>query len=457
MQSNFFKIFFPRFFFVFLISILIPIILFSVFFLPTAQAETSQEQRLRLQAELANLEIIIKEQQNIVSVTQNKSKTLANDIAILQAQINKKKAEIKSIDYKIISLSNKISDKNLELNILTDKLGRQKESLTQILEKARNLDDVSFVNLVLDNNSLSDFFNDQDNLISLQEAINQNLADIKNTSHQVTEVKNNLEDSKESQIALKEQQRLEQQRIASTQKQKDVLLKETKGQEVIYKKQLAETQIKANKIRSALFALAGGSRAISFGGALDLANQISQNISIEPAFLLAILTQESNLGSNVGGCYLTDQNTGAGISIKGKFYKNVMKASRDVTPFLKITNNLGLDYSKVQISCPIGDYGYGGAMGPAQFIPSTWMIFENKIQSLTGSFAGNPWDNLHAFTASSLYLTDLGAKRGDYLSMIKAACKYYGTGGSNCSYGKSVMKYRDSIQSNIDYLKQYGK
>jgi hypothetical protein len=55
-----------------------------------------------------------------------------------------------------------------------------------------------------------------------------------------------------------------------------------------------------------------------------------------------------------------------------------------------------------------------------------------------------------------MYLTDLGAVGTSYSAQIKAACKYYGSGGASCSYGTSVMKLKASIQSDIDYLKQYG-
>jgi hypothetical protein len=57
--------------------------------------------------------------------------------------------------------------------------------------------------------------------------------------------------------------------------------------------------------------------------------------------------------------------------------------------------------------------------------------------------------------ASGLFLSDLGASN-TYSSQIKAACKYYGTGGSTCSYGRNVMKKASSIQDNIDYIAKNG-
>jgi hypothetical protein len=94
-------------------------------------------------------------------------------------------------------------------------------------------------------------------------------------------------------------------------------------------------------------------------------------------------------------------------------------------------------------------------MGPAQFIASTWKIFETRLKAALGHDA-SPWVPQDAFMASAMYLTDLGAIGDSYSAQIRAACKYYGSGGSSCSYGKSVMNLKASIQSDIDYLKQYG-
>jgi hypothetical protein len=154
---------------------------------------------------------------------------------------------------------------------------------------------------------------------------------------------------------------------------------------------------------------------------------------------------------------LTDSNTGAGVNINsGKVWSNLMKASRDVPPFLEIAGKLGFDPYKTVVSCPIaGVGGYGGAMGPAQFIASTWKIFEDRLKSALGREA-SPWNPEDAFLASAMYLGDLGASSGTYSGEIKSACKYYGSGGSTCSYGRSVMNLKTSIQADIDYLTQYG-
>lgn len=134
--------------------------------------------------------------------------------------------------------------------------------------------------------------------------------------------------------------------------------------------------------------------------------------------------------------------------------QSVMKPTRDVQPFLSITSSLGYDWKKTIVSCPIaGVGGWGGAMGPAQFIASTWQSVASRVSSITGT--SNPWNAQDAIVGSSVYLSKLNASTS-YLSQIKAACRYYGTGGSNCSYGRQVMSKMNKIQDDIDYLKQYG-
>jgi hypothetical protein len=54
---------------------------------------------------------------------------------------------------------------------------------------------------------------------------------------------------------------------------------------------------------------------------LQFATEASQKTGVRPAFLLGILTQESNLGKNVGSCYLKDPSTGAGIRITPEHIK----------------------------------------------------------------------------------------------------------------------------------------
>src|SRR3990167_5091666 len=165
-------------------------------------------------------------------------------------------------------------------------------------------------------------------------------------------------------IYAKEELESTQKTVAKSEAQKKQLLAISKNKEMEYQKLATQKKIQADKIRSALFNLAGISQKIDFGTALSYANVAKASLGIDPAFLLAILTQESNLGANVGQCYLTNTETGAGVGKNtGTPFSNVMKPTRDVPPFLELIKALGYDPAQTVVSCPIaGVAGWGGAM-----------------------------------------------------------------------------------------------
>ena len=214
----------------------------------------------------------------------------------------------------------------------------------------------------------------------------------------------------------------------------------------------AQKASQAAKIRAALFPLAGGQK-IPFGQALQYAQVASAKTGVRPAFLLAILTNESALGANVGQCYISNTSTGDGINVKtGNFSPSVMKPTRDIQPFLDITKALGFDPYKTVVSCQQPSVGgWGGAMGPAQFISSTWVLFTDRLRGALGiSDEPNPWNPAHAFMASALYLDDLGAGNGGYSAERNAACRYYS--GSSCSKSRTIASYGDNAISQANKI-----
>lgn len=421
------------------------------------QAISQEEQEALWRAELAQTEADIAKWQSILDSTKANTASLQQEAAVLNAKIKKAQAFIKQRNIAIAKLDISIKEKSNTIVGLEKKIEKGHESLAQLLRKTNEIDEFSLPEIMLGNKDISEFFSDIDNFQTIKKSLAELFIEIRNTKELTEKEKASLANEQDKQLDQKAAMALEQKKVQSDEQQKQYLIKINKTQEKTYAQVLAERQAKAAEIKAKLFKLAGGSAAIPFGTALTYAQNVSNKTNVSPAFLLAILTQESNLGANVGKCYLTDATTGAGVGVEsGKIFSNLMKATRDVEPFLEITNRLGYNAYKTVVSCPIaGVAGYGGAMGPAQFIPSTWKIFEQRLKDILGHDA-NPWMAEDAFTASALYLGDLGASSGTYSGEIRAACKYYGSGGSTCSYGRSVMRLKEGIQADIDYLLQYG-
>jgi membrane-bound lytic murein transglycosylase B len=182
---------------------------------------------------------------------------------------------------------------------------------------------------------------------------------------------------------------------------------------------------------------------------------------VRAALILAILTQESDLGKNQGSCLVTNIDTGDGAGKNtGTLFEQVMKAPRDTVPFKSITDRLGKDWKMTPVSCPPGTKyttgrGFGGGMGPSQFIPSTWELFKGRLGTLLGVDADqvNPWNPQHSIMATALYMADLGAGNGGATAERNAACRYYsgaacspGRKPANVFYGDQVMAKASNIQ-----------
>lgn len=419
-------------------------------------AQVTDAERAKLESELKQLEAEIAQKQKELSNQKGQSSSLTKEIANLKGQIDKTKLNIKAKNLEIVKLSGQISDKTENIETLEGKIANQKDSLAQLIRKTHDLDGANMIHLILSGKDLSEFYSDVDSLSSIKKALRGTVLSVKEVKEDTEIQKNELEQKQDAELDAKAELERNKQKVESDEAYRKKLLSISKNKEKEYEKVLAENQAKAASIKARLFSFAGGqTKAIPFGTALQYAEQAERNTGTPAAFVLAILTQESALGANVGKCYLTDKDTGAGINVNGKTtYNNVMKPTRDVIPFINITTSLGMDPFKTVVSCPIaGVAGWGGAMGPAQFIASTWQGVASRVSAATGS--ANPWNARDSIMASSIYLSDLGANTS-YSSQIKAACRYYGSGGTSCSYGKSVMGRVTKIQADIDYLKQYG-
>ncbi|KKT29262.1 hypothetical protein A3G55_02760 [Candidatus Giovannonibacteria bacterium RIFCSPLOWO2_12_FULL_44_25] len=422
-------------------------ILIATFAFPLAFAQVDPSlvlsRRAELEAELKQYEAQIDQYQDLILAKQKEADSLKRETDILNAEIAKSKLEIKARTLNIQKLNSEIDQKSKNIDVLVSDIVDTKKTLAEFLRKVRQNDDFSILELALIYGNISQFFNELQSIDNLQVSLQEAAAKFSNLKIAEEKAKDELESAKQEEMELKSLQELQKKFLEGREREKQKLLKETKGKESEYQKTLKEKQKNAASIRSQLFLLVG-SPSIPFEKALEYANLAEQATGVRPAFLLGLITEESNLGQNIG---------------KGNWKVDLSHArcASQRTAFLSITSELGLDPDLMPVSKRAW-YGYcGGAMGPAQFMPTTWLLYKAAIARATGHNPPSPWDPKDAFMGAALLLKDNGARAGDYKSEWTSAMKYLA--GANWKkaayrfYGDDVMAIAVKYQEQIDLLK----
>jgi membrane-bound lytic murein transglycosylase B len=416
--------------------------------------ELTPEERAKLEQQLADLEKQMAQTDATISSLQAQGASLERDIGILDGQIKKAKLQVQTTQLEIQNLSEDIDDHAETIDELTSQLSDDQQSLAGIMRKTREIDDYSLAEVVLSSETLSQFLSDLDTFTSVKRDMLDLFSRVRAARQQTTEAKEGLEGERTDKQALQAQLVAAQKQVEQKEAEKQQLLDETKGQEGLYQTLKSSQEQLAAQIRARLFPLRDAGE-IPFGTAVQYAKIAYQKTGVDPALILAILSQESDLGKNIGNCYVTNLDTGDGVGKNtGTPFAGVMKAPRDTVPFKQIVEGLGGDPAHTAVSCPLPG-GYGGAMGPTQFIPSTWALYESRIAASLGIGATNPWDAQQAIMATALYLQDVGAAGGTYSAEHTAAAKYYAGGAwatSGQGYANSVMAKAASFQQDIDVL-----
>ena len=395
-----------------------------------------------LQKKLDNLDSQIEVLDSVIQQKKTESASLGRDIAIFDARIKKAKLEIQRLDMEITKTKTGITQRTEQIKVLSNKSEKKKDSLAELLRKNNEMDSTGLAEIILGYQKMSDFFVTEDTLEPIHRLIQDTLDEIKSTKKQTEKEKDDLTEKQAEQVQLKAAQEREKKKLADNKTEKANLLKITEGVEKGYQAIMALKQKDAATIRSQLFLLSG-SPSISFEKALEYANLVWKILKVRPAFLLGVIREESNLGANVG---------------KGNWKEDLShsKCAKQREAFVQITSELGLDPDLLPVSKKAW-YGYcGGAMGPAQFMPTTWLLYKKSISNVTGNNPPNPWEPKDAFVASGLLLKDNGASAGGSAAERKAALKYLA--GSNWNkkayafYGNDVMEFATEYQEQIDII-----
>jgi len=401
--------------------------------------ETTAQKQAALESQLSQLEGQIDQYETQITADQKKGTTLTSEIATLNADIAKVKLQIQATNLTLQEINNEILDTESQITITQGNVSDEKTAVGELLKAMQRDDAISLLEMFLKDPQISDLWNETQNISLLEANLNTDVVQLNALTDQLQTQNQKLAVSESDATSAQAYEAAQAAQIASTKTTESQLLTQTKGEESAYQTLVTKTKQTATQIRNQIFQLLGGG-SLTFAQAYQYAKVASQATGVDPALILAVLDRESALGQNVGKCS----------------YKTAMSPS-NIPVFLKIVQQLGLNPDDMMVSCANADGAYGGAMGPAQFEPSTWELYAPGIASVTGDNPPSPWSNADAFVATGLYLKD--AMQGcvaTYSATVAqercTAAKYYA--GSRWSsylwtYGEAIVEQAQTFTQDI--------
>lgn len=402
--------------------------------------QTSQEERQTLESELQRLESQIAEYEQTIATYRKQGGTLKGEIDRLVAQVNKLQLQIRAVNLSLDKLDQEIASTSGKILKTEANIRANRDIIADTLFDIYRRENQTLLQILLENPQLSDFFDNLNSLTAIQGSLQVSLKTLVSLHEQYIDQKEQLGIERADAATLKVYRESQFASIANLKAEKDTLLKTTQGKEATYQTLLQKTKKTAAEIRSRIFELMGGGE-MTFEDAYAFARYAESATGVRSALILAVLHRESALGKNVGQCS----------------YTTAMHPTRDIPPFLKIVGELGLaqnlESGLLKVSCANADGAYGGAMGPAQFLPSTWVSYVERIAEITGNRPPSPWRNADAFVAAGLYLKDAGAAKSERT----AAAKYYCGSRFNryvCTnvYAQRVLEQAERFAADIKIL-----
>lgn len=197
-------------------------------------SETIEEMNKKIEQKKDDIDGLVEK----VKIYQEKIKEVKNQAFNLKNQLNLLDNEIKKNELDIEITEKQIQKTNMEIQAITiaidqkeKEIGTLKKQLSEFIRILYRNDQVSYLEVLLLNNSFSDFFDQNEYLQNLQNRIHFTLQDIKNIKSDLEIQKVTFEDKKKREVLLKKQLEIEKGELLAVSSEKETLLNESQRSE----------------------------------------------------------------------------------------------------------------------------------------------------------------------------------------------------------------------------------
>jgi len=353
----------------------------------SAQAETSNTDLADKQNEIAELEKKIKELQSQNDTAQHEASLINAQVSRLQASLQKAQLELQNTQSDIAATKTEQANNEDSIESLQRQIEDTKSRLRYLVRELYARERQPLIKIFFTNLSMSQVLAERSAYHELQKNTSAVIKELKDKSEELEKRQSDLEQQAIDLVKLQQIQAAQQVDISTQKSEQENFLVSKKAEQANYQRLLADAKKAREEIEQDIFTIqsSGTKVEVKLNDAFAAASYASELTGVRAALILGVIKTESNLGQNVGS---------------GQFPDNMLTSQHDA--FLKITSDLGLDPYTAPISRG------GGAMGPGQFMPNTWLWIEPRVASLMKKSKANPYELGDAIVATAIYLADRG-------------------------------------------------
>lgn len=199
---------------------------------------------------IENLQKAAKEYGQKIEEYKSRSATLKDQMGLLDNQIIKVQLDIETTQLQIDKTKLEIEAQNYQLDQEQKEIDAQKESLIEYVRQINKNDQKSYLEILIQNESFSEFFNQLSYLETIQNDIKNSIDHLKLLKETIALQKAELEKSQADLEKLKEQLQGQEGKLQDEQQAKESVLLETRSSEIKFQQLLLQTKQQQNEIDS---------------------------------------------------------------------------------------------------------------------------------------------------------------------------------------------------------------
>ncbi len=231
---------------------------FVLYSSPTVVGQTADElvqQKAAKQQRLSDVTKKIGDLQSQINQKKSLAKTLNNEIAIFNLEIEQTESKIEETEVKIDTTNLEIADVTNNIVQAQKDIEKNKEVLKRLISDINDLDQMSPLEIALENDNFSEFLNQLQYTTNVQEQSQEALNNIKELKASLELRNAELKKFKADLDSLNEQLALTQANLQGQRTAKQQILDQTKSQERSYQRLLSESENLEEQIEKEIYDL----------------------------------------------------------------------------------------------------------------------------------------------------------------------------------------------------------